>query len=187
MASNRTLKLRSAAASSLALVLVVAPLGMAQAATIRIGDDSGDSASRSDIETVVVEHTKKKLRIKTRLDEVVIGVEYAVYIDTRRNNAGPEWLISAYPDSEWAILRVAGWKDSGRPGPQCGRARYSLDSDPAVAKVRVPSRCLNLGKRVRVSVRMHDGGHGVDWAPARRDFSHWVGRGRDASPANLEG
>jgi len=169
------------------MVLVVAPIGMAHAATILIGDDQGDTASRSDIHKVVVEHTKKRLRIKTRLDEVVVGVEYAVYIDTRRNNAGPEWLISAYPDSEWVILRVAGWKDQGEQGPSCGRARYSLDSDPAVAKVRVPSRCLNLGKRVRVSVRMHDGGHGVDWAPARRDFSHWVGRGRNAVPTNLEG
>ena len=116
MASNRTLTLRSAVAISLALVLMVAPLGVAQAATIRIGDDSGDTASRSDIEKVVAEHAKNRLRIKTRLDEIVVGVEYAVYIDTRRNNAGPEWLISAYPDSEWVILRVAGWKDKASRG-----------------------------------------------------------------------
>ena len=174
MASNRTVKLRSVAIVALALVLIGAPIGMAHAATISIDDDSGDTGSRSDIRKVVVEHTNAKLRVKTRLDEVVVGVEYAVYIDTRRANRGPEWLISAYPDSEWVILRVSGWNDDGEPGPQCGRARYSLESDPAVAKVRLPTRCLAMRDRVRVAVRMHDAGNGVDWAPARRDFSRWV-------------
>ena len=156
------------------MVLIVAPIGMAQAATISIDDDSGDTGSRSDIRKVVVEHTNTKLLVKARLDEVVVGVEYAVFIDTRRNNPGPEWLISAYPDSEWVIMRVSGWDDNGEPGPQCGRARYSLESDPAVAKVRLPTSCLGMRDRVRVAVRMHDGGNGVDWAPARRDFSRRV-------------
>jgi len=79
MTCSRARKARSTVVS-LAMVLVVAPIGMAHAATILIGDDQGDTASRSDIHKVVVEHTKKRLRIKTRLDEVVVGVEYAVYI-----------------------------------------------------------------------------------------------------------
>lgn len=174
MTMIRSRLVRSAAVASLAVVVAVASIGVAHAATISIDDDSGDTGSRSDIRKVVVEHTDDRLQVKTRLNEVIIGVEYAVFIDTRRRNRGPEWLISAYPDSEWVILRVSGWNDNGEPGPQCGRARYSLESDPAVAKVRLPTRCLSMGDDVRVAVRMRDGGNGVDWAPARQEFSAWV-------------
>lgn len=155
-------------AAVLTLALVATPAAMA--GTVSFNDEVGDTASRSDIRRVVAEHvhTADRLRVTTRLSEVVIGVELAVFIDSRPRNAGPEWKVSAYPDSEWALLRVDGWRDDGIPVRTCGRVSYGLDADRPVARATLPSSCLRLHRDVRVSVRVRDAGHGRDWAPAPR-------------------
>lgn len=157
-------------AAALTLTLVATPAALAGRVTFN--DEVGDTTSRSDIRRVVVEHvhTADRLRVATRLSEVVIGVELAVFIDSRPQNAGPEWKISAYPDSEWALLRVDSWRDDGMAGPTCGRVSYSLDTDRPVARVILPSSCLRLHRDVRVSVLVRDAGHGRDWAPHARHF-----------------
>jgi hypothetical protein len=152
------------------LSLVAAPA--AWAGTVSFDDEVGDTGSRSDITRVVVEHvhTADRLRVTTRLTKVVYGAELAIFIDSRPRNAGPEWKISAYADSEWALLRVDSWRDDGMPGPTCGRVSYSMDADPPVARATFPSSCIRLHRDVRVSVLVHDAGHGRDWAPDTRRF-----------------
>lgn len=159
-----------AAAAAGALVLTVAPA--AWAGTVSYDDDVGDTGSRSDIRRVVVEHvhTADRLTVTTRLTKVVYGAELAIFIDSRPRNAGPEWKISAYADSEWALMRVDGWRDDGMPGPTCGRVSYSMDTDHPVARATLPSSCIRLHRDVRVSVLVHDAGHGRDWAPDTRRF-----------------
>lgn len=162
--------------ASIVLALAVTVAGIAAptawAGTVSFDDEVGDTGSRSDIRRVVVEHvhTADRLRVVTRLSKVVYGAELAIYIDSRRRNAGPEWKISAYADSEWALLRVDGWRDDGIPGPTCGRVSYSMDTDRPVAKATVPASCIRLHRDVRVSVLVRDVGHGRDWAPDTRRF-----------------
>ena len=158
----------------MAVAVLATGSGVALAAAVTINDARGDTNSRIDIRKVVVRHTDDRLKVKARLNKVVYGVEFAAFLDTRRENPGPEWKLSGYADSEWGITRVKGWNDTGTPGPACGRARFSKDSDPPVAWFRVPNDCLNIRDKVRVSVAMKDPGHGVDWVPARREFSRWV-------------
>lgn len=158
------------------MVLVLALLGglapAAWAGTVTFDDEVGDTHSRSDIKRVVVEHlhSDDRLKVTTRLSKVVYGVELAIYIDSRRRNAGPEWKISAYADSEWALLRVGGWRDDGVNRETCGRVSYSKQTDHPVARATLPSSCLRLHRDVRVAVLIHDSGHGKDWAPAERTF-----------------
>lgn len=152
------------------MAIVWAPVALA--ATISYDDTVGETRSRSDIKRVVVEHQRRenRLSVKARLTKVVYGVEFAVYLDTRRRNSGPEWKISGYADSEWGILKIKGWRDKGRPGPVCGRARYSKSTDAPVARVRIPTKCVKIRSSVRVAVAMVDSRNGTDWVPRRRSF-----------------
>jgi hypothetical protein len=75
----------------------------------------------------------------------------------------------ANADSEWALYRVDDWGQRGKRTALCGRVRYSK-STPSVASWRAPRTCLDIRRAVRVSVRVKDAGHGVDWSPAPREF-----------------
>lgn len=154
------------------MLATAATAATAWAGTVSVTDPVGDTGSRSDIRRVTVEHvhTADRLRIITGLSRIVIGVELDVYLDTRRAHPGPEWKVAALPDSEWALLRVRDWRDAGTVGPVCGRVRYSTSSVHPVARVSLPSSCLDLHRDVKVSVLAVDPGHGRDWAPARRTF-----------------
>lgn len=163
---------RASIVLALAVTLGVLAAPTAWAGTVSFDDEVGDTGSRSDIRRVVVEHvhTADRLRVTTRLSKVVYGAELAIFIDSRPANAGPEWKISAYADSEWALLRVDSWRDDGMPGPTCGRVSYSRDTDRPIARATLPSSCIRLHRDVRVSVLVHDAGHGRDWAPDVRRF-----------------
>lgn len=158
--------------TTLAALAAATTVTTAWAGTVSVTDPAGDTGSRSDIRRVTVEHmhATDRLRIATKLTKVVLGVELDIYIDSRPQNAGPEWKILAYPDSEWVLRRVSGWNDHGVNKTTCGRVRYSVDTERPVAVAGLPAGCLNLHRDVAVSVRIHDVGHGNDWAPSRRTF-----------------
>jgi hypothetical protein len=153
-----------------AAVVSWAPVALGD--SISYDDRVGETTSRSDIKRVVVDHRhqKERLSVRARLTKVVYGVEFAVYLDTRRKNKGPEWKIWAYADSEWGILKVRGWNDQGRQGPVCGRASYTKSTDSVVARVTIPTKCLRIRSSVRVAVATIDPRNGTDWVPHRKTF-----------------
>ncbi|MEO8328923.1 MAG: hypothetical protein ABI586_02855 [Candidatus Nanopelagicales bacterium] len=170
--------------SLLALVMVTTTTVLstsfpAQAQVERFSDAVGDTQSRSDVRWVKIRHSKvdNRLHVRTKLDQVVTGVEWTVYLDSRRHNPGPEWAMTAYPDSEWVLNKVDKWDDKGTATDCAGSVHFSTSTKP-VARWSNKRSCLDLNRYVRVSVRIHDTGHGIDWAPARRGYSQWVSAGR---------
>lgn len=169
--------------------LILSPLLPAAAATGTFIDERGETNARSDIRRYVVRHSRvdNRLSVRIKLSRVILGTELTVFLDSRHHNPGPEWAMTAYPDSEWVIKRVSGWDDNGETVSCSGSVKYTESTRP-VARWRTHRKCLDLGRYVRVAIRVHDFGHGVDWAPRRRHFSQQrISAGPDAAPtvANL--
>ena len=158
-------------AAALAVAAVLLPANGAAAATDLFPDATGDTASRSDIGWVEVTNSGRHDRFVVRvgLSRVVYGAPLTVWVDLRAKNPGPELRMLAYADSEWALYRVHDWGERGTRIGTCGRVRYTK-ATPHVATWRTTRTCLGIRRGVSVAVRVRDAGHGVDWAPAPRQF-----------------
>jgi hypothetical protein len=165
--------------AAITFAAVAVPAGGAAAATQLFPDDTGDTASRSDIGWVEVgnNHRRDRFALRVGLSRVVYGASLTVWVDSRPRNAGPEFRMVAHADSEWQLYRVDRWGQRGAPTDTCGQVRYSK-ATPQLASWRTTRTCLDVRRGVRVAVRVRDAGHGVDWAPARRHFFDRVPVGR---------
>lgn len=155
-----------------ALVVVLLPAAPAVAAEHRFTDPVGETASRSDIRWVRVANSRDQNRIRVRvgMSRVVYGVEWTTYLNTKLSDPGPEWKMSGYADSEWVLYRVDSWRDDGRQRNCPGSASYSQSSARPIASWTSSRSCLGIRGKARVSVRLKDVGHGIDWAPTAREF-----------------
>jgi hypothetical protein len=114
------------------------------------------------------------------------GSSGAIYIDTDRSDAGPEYVFVAgyYEGTDYQLLKTEGfaaekWGNPVEHGDYIMRVGYATDR----VHVRIARAGLGNPGAVRVAVRASgtrtDGtSHGlVDWVGPRRSFTPWIARG----------
>jgi hypothetical protein len=175
------------ALSTAALTLGLA--GPAQAELYGI-DDPEDTFHGSDIRAVQIRNGQENLNVTTfhsnlRRDPAT-GSGGRVYVDTNRNDAGPEYVFVAgfTRGTDYQFLKTEGFRPGqwGKPvanGDYIMRVRYDKD----LVRFRMSRAALGNPGSVRVSVvasgtRTDGTSHGlVDWVGTRRSFTPWVARG----------
>ena len=165
-------------AAALSVATLAATAAPASANVKRFEDPVGDSKAHNDIRWVVLNNggpTGERLQVRIRMTDVQYGDQLRVFVDTRSNNPGPEWRMTAYPDSEWVLHRVDTWDSPGTVTYCPGRVRFTEPRD--IARWRTSRDCLSVGDKVRVAVRVQEGSSPQhDWARAYRMFLGWVAR-----------
>lgn len=157
-----------------ALVLSATP---AQANVRRFDDPKGDTKAHNDIRWVEVRNGGtdggKRLVVRVRMAQIQPGDGMRIFVDTRAGNAGPEWRMSANADSEWILHRVNRWNAPGTVANCAGRV--SMTDSKRTAFWRTSRKCLSIGDKVRVAVRVEETGSSQhDWAQSYRRFLGWV-------------
>lgn len=142
-------------------------------------DKAGDTGVRADITKVRVTNGEN-IKVAVRPGRLKIGDYFRFWLDTRPKNAGPEYLVEVYPNSDgFGLARVDAFGDKPRP-VRCDGLRATADIyAPDWVSISVPRSCLRDPGKVRVAVRgsyQYSGGRIVDWAPAKRQFFAWVAR-----------
>jgi len=174
---------RGAAVGAASLLTTVAVALPAQADTRTFTDRAGDTGTGADITWVKVANgSGGGHRIAVRAEIGQLGIEdfFTFWFDTASLDAGPEYKVVVYPNSDGIQLRVLDeFGEKGR-GVRCEGLRARADAfGPDEVSVSVPRSCMGYPGKVRVSLRGRyvDDGHQVrDWAPAERKFFDWVQR-----------
>jgi len=162
--------------SGLTAALLLLSAAPASAESLTVGDETGDTQSRSDIERMKVTNSRadNELHVRVALSKIVIGAPVTVYLDRNLDNNGPELRMVAYPDSEWMLFRVGNWEERGESIGTCGRVSYSDSTKNAAATWDAKRGCLNIDGAVRVAAKVVDHDRGRDWVPAKQTFSKRV-------------
>jgi len=158
---------------ALLLLLTATP---AFAENLTVGDATGDTQSRSDIQRMKVTNSRadNQLHVRVVLSKIVLGAPVTVYLDRNLDNNGPELRMVAYPDSEWLLFRVGSWDERGESIRTCGRVSYSDSTKNAAATWEAKRDCLKIDGAVRVAAKVVDPKGGRDWIPAEQAFSKRV-------------
>ncbi|HEX5918849.1 MAG TPA: hypothetical protein VFY76_13390 [Nocardioides sp.] len=171
---------RKARGLALGVVCVVVAMHPAAAhADIGVVDDPVGDSAQVDISRVRVVHENAvKVTVRSTVPLAVAQV-YSFWIDTGAGSR-PTYRVSFRANSGFddslGVVRTFGQRPSRRVRCPGMRARADIFEDAPVS-LRVPRRCLDDPRRVRVAVRFEDETTGaVDWAPARRSFTDWVQR-----------
>lgn len=165
---------RTAIVLATSLLASVTMLQPAQADVRTFRDKGGH------ITTVKVSHSATYVRVKAAVGRMTAGSHFTFWLDTLAKNAGPEYKMDIYPNSDGlAVLRVGNFTDKGKV-VACPGFRASADIfGPRVVSIAVPRSCIGNPSKVRVSVRGYydvPGPNIIDWAPGRRHFFGWVHR-----------
>ncbi len=173
----RTSIRRSAAVVSAALLASASVLAPASAATTTVHDKAPH------LTTVVLTHGPANVKVKADVGPMAIGSYFTFWFDTAPKNAGPEYKVTLYPNSEIGerpVIRVGSFNDKGK-GTTCDGLRGTADVyGSEFVTLKVPRSCLGTPAKVRVAVRGYyavPGPNVIDWAPAYRTFSSWVATG----------
>lgn len=164
---------RGAAVIGAALLATTTGLAPAQADTRTFRDQGAH------LTTVEVIHGAQ-VEVKASVGPYRIGSYFTFWLDTRASNAGPEYKMEVYPNSDGlAVLRVGNFSDKGR-AVRCPGFRATADVfGPEVVTITVPRSCIGNPSRVRVAVRAYydvPGPNVIDWGPGLRQFFGWVHR-----------
>lgn len=175
------------AASAVALTLGLA--GAANAERFGI-DDPSDTLHGSDVLALQVRNGDENVVVKTVHDNLrkdpKTGSGGVVYIDTDRNDKGPEYaFVAGYTvGTDYQLIKTDGFghKKWGKP---VEHGDYVMKVDYRKDTVRTTMSHAALGKptQVRVAVRVsgsrNDGStHGlVDWVGQPRSFTPWLPQG----------
>ncbi|MFN8192339.1 MAG: hypothetical protein U0R78_18335 [Nocardioidaceae bacterium] len=185
---RRTTLLLAALLTTLSGAAVIGTAQPAQAEIYGV-DDANDSPHGSDLFAVDIDNGAKRLVVKTMHDNLrrdpSSGSGGAVYIDTDRDDAGPEFVfVGGYFDgTDYQLLHTEGFGPSrwGRvaKGHWSMRVNYREDT----VTMRMNKRALSGADDVRVAVRVsgtrRDGtSHGlVDWLGKPRQLTPWISEG----------
>jgi hypothetical protein len=182
-------KTTTAVAALSAAAVTVALAGPARAELYGI-DDPQDTFHGSDVRAVQIRNGQDNLAVTTfhtnlRRDPAT-GSSGRVYVDTDRNDAGPEYVFGGgfFEGTDYQLLHTEGFAPGqwGNPvvnGDYVMRVRYGKER----VRFRMSRAALGNPGAVRVSVRVSgtrtDGAsHGlVDWVGQRRAFTPWIARG----------
>lgn len=160
----------------LGLILAMAP-EPAMGDTEVFDDPVGDSTF-VDISRVRVVHRDSVIvRVQSGVP-LQAGQLYAFWIDAG-NGPQPDYYVAFRANTDFdEVLRLVRSFDDRRSHIQCPgiRLRADIFADNPVS-IRLPRRCLENPRRVRVAVQFKDESTDtVDWAADRRTFGPWVER-----------
>ncbi len=141
------------------------------------GDPVGDSTVVDITQVRVVHRDSVVVRVQSGVP-LATGQLYAFWIDAGRGPQ-PDYYVAfrANTDFDEVLGLVRSFRDR-RSHVQCRgmRLRADIFTDKPVS-IRIPRRCLENPRRVRVAVRFKDENTDtVDWAADRRTFGPWVRR-----------
>lgn len=163
-----------------AAVTLGAALALAGATTGAQADTRSFSDPKPNLTKVTVNHSSKTVKITAKTGSFRLGSYFTVYLDTDRDNPGPEYRNDIYPNSEVSPLkRVEKFGAKGYP-VKCDGLRATADVyGPKEVSLTVPRSCVGKPSKVRVSVRGYydvKGPNVVDWIPGKKKFTGWVHR-----------
>jgi hypothetical protein len=154
----------------------------ASAARTTFEDRVNDAPRRMDIRTVKVVNAKRiafHTEFRYLRNRGFNSIYYALYIDTNRRNAGPEYRVAGALFWEVYFNRVDGWNDRNGEFPNCGRGGVrarTTEGRFGTVTWNFSRRCLRGPDEIRVSVEAGDR-YDFDAAPRRRTFYPAVDRG----------
>ncbi len=173
----RRLVARIAVAAGTAALVLSSTVGPADADTRRFRDRAGDTGVESDLTRVVVDHggrSGRRLVVRVAVGDLAPADSFVFFVEARRRDAGPEYLVRLSPNSTGpALRRIEGWRDVGSGAAvRCRGLSGRADAfGPDRIQVSVPRTCLQTPRRVRVGIRAYfryPERVVVDWAPRRR-------------------
>lgn len=174
-----------AALSVAALTLGVT--GTANADSIGVSDPKETNVG-ADLRAVVVDNLDRNVFVRTSHTNLRrdfrSGASGAVYIDTNRNDPGPEFVFVGgyYEGTDYRLLRTEGFghRNWGRE-VRTGTYRMTIDYDRERVRMRMSRAALGNPGKVRVAVTVSgtraDGSTMTDWLGERRSFTQWVAKG----------
>jgi len=165
---------RRTAVAALCVAVALPVLGGPAAADVRVfRDRSGDTGVGSDVTRVRVDHGggSGRVRVATRVGDLSTDDVITLFIDVRRRDGGPEYVVRVQPNSAGPVLRaIERWRGRGAV-VRCPRLRARADAfGPDRVAISVPRGCIRRPGRVRVAVRARFGYPNrvvVDWAPRK--------------------
>jgi len=159
------------------LLLGVSPAS-AERQTFR--DRANDAQRGVDIRTVHVSNAGRIL-VRTKFDYLGRrgSTGLAIYFDTNRRNAGPEYLAAGglFEGSDSILGRIAGWNDQF--ADWSSGCRYDLRihyGRGGTATIDLARGCLRRPGEIRATAKSNGPGRN-DWAPRRRTFYPAVDHG----------
>lgn len=160
----------------LGLVLAMSPAPTM--ADTKVFDDPVGDATFVDISRVRVVH-RDTVTVRVRSDlPLAAGQLYAFWIDIGQGPQ-PDYYVAFRANTGFdEVVRIVRSFRDRRSLVQCRglRLRADIFTDKPVS-IRVPRRCLENPRRVRVAVQFKDeNADTVDWAAERRTFGPWVKR-----------
>jgi hypothetical protein len=175
--------LTAAALSVAALTLI--QLSPASADGIGVAD-AKDIDHGVDLRSVVVEHNTRNVVVTTTHTNLRpsfrSGSAGAVYLDTDRSTAGPEYVfVGGYFDgTDYHLFETQGFGRRRWGAPVDGSYRMRLNYDKEHVRMRISRDAVGSPAEVRVAVRVsgtrRDGTSNgiVDWLGEPRSFTDWV-------------
>lgn len=162
--------------------IILALAGPAHAGIYSV-DDADDSPHGSDIFTIGVTHTAKKLTVVT--DHADLRKSFRsegslwVFIDTDKGDKGPEYVVSTdlfTNGGEYNLYATEGFarsswvEDESLPG-----LVVKLDTAAESAKTIVRTAALGNPDEVRVSIRAKGKNNkSIDWVGSPHSWSLWI-------------
>jgi hypothetical protein len=184
--------MRKTTAAAVALSTAALTLGLAGPAHAELYgiDDPQDTFHGSDIRALQIRNGQENLYVTTYHSDLrrdpATGSGGRIYVDTDRNDAGPEYVFVAgfTRGTDYQLLRTEGFavEKWGKPvanGDYIMRVRYAKDR----VQFRMSRAALGTPGAVRVAAvasgtRTDGTSHGlVDWVGERRSFTPWIARG----------
>ena len=171
------------AAAALAATMIAPP---AHAEYYSVVDPPDATASLTDVLNVRVRHGADEVNVVVSFADLrrSSAAAASVFFDTVKSRRGPEYVLtSGLGDGTDYVLREAvRWRGRGEPVDCDYRARPKWARD--TFRTVLSRACFGDPEEIeeiRASVKMGDltdGSHPViDWAPGRRQWSSWLGRG----------
>ncbi|GAA4698209.1 hypothetical protein [Nocardioides nanhaiensis] len=153
----------------------------AHADGVRLTDPADATASLADVREVTLRHTARRVVVVVRVTDLRRSARSgpagaAVFYDTNRSVAGPEWRLTTglHDGTDYQLVRSRGWNGTVGEPSSCGY-RVRLDYAADTMTSWVARRCLGNPPRVRVGVHVvdqHDPSHPVeDWLGAARSWT----------------
>lgn len=161
------------------LGLALAMAAVPAMADTKVFDDPVGDSTFVDISQVRVVH-RDSVIVRVRSDVPLTTSQlYTFWIDVGRGR-GPDYHVAFRANTDFddalGVVRSFGGPRSRFVRCPGMRARADIFADKPVS-IRIPRRCLENPRRVRVAVQFKDEGTGsVDWAADRRTFGPWVKR-----------
>jgi hypothetical protein len=181
-------KITASAAALSAAALTVGLAAPATAASIGVKDPQ-DTFHGSDLRSVQVKHGDANLTVVTTHTNLKrdprTGSSGAVYIDTDRNDRGPEFVFVGgyFEGTDYQFIETEGFGHKNWGAPVDGSYEMTIDYSKEQVRMRMSREAIGNPAKVRVAVRVSgtrtDGtSHGlVDWLGDPRSFTQWVAKG----------